>query len=92
MVNSNYVGQLIDLDSEGSSKLKCNLIPPSTNQTIYEFHCFNGEKHLVILALGGWYNKDREIKMLYGHEYWVGWPEPGDIYGGVPASYTNSKR
>lgn len=66
--------------------LSCEIVNRYPGQQVFVFNCSLQETHYVTLALAGW-SLESGVKYLYGHEYWLGWPDTGDIYGGVPVSY-----
>ena len=71
----------------GKIQLKCNYKPSNTQESVFVFYCYYDEKHLITLSLSGW--SSERGKVLYGYEYWVGWPVEGSIYGGVPVSFSS---
>jgi hypothetical protein len=69
--------------SNGPS-LECKYKPSNSQQSIFVWYCYLKEKHLITLSLGGW--RSESGALLYGYEYWLGHPEPGQIHGGLPVS------
>ncbi len=73
-----------------SFELACKYMPSTTQQSVFVFYCFLKGQHLITLSLSGWVQK-RAGKMAYGYEYWLGSPEPGSTYGGVPVSFVPAR-
>ena len=71
-------------------ELACKHMPSSTQQSVFVFYCYLRDQHLITLSLSGWVQK-RGGKMFYGYEYWLGSPEPGSTYGGVPVSFVPAR-
>ena len=69
---------------ENGPKFECNYKPSNSQESIFVWYCYLKEKHLITLSLGGW--RSESGALLYGYEYWLGSPEPGQIHGGLPVS------
>ncbi|MCW8126155.1 hypothetical protein [Microbulbifer halophilus] len=69
--------------------LTCNYKRSDSQSSIFVYYCYLGDNHLITLSLGGW--ESGSTMMLYGYEYWLGDPKPGEIYGGLPVSLTRGK-
>lgn len=69
--------------------LTCNYKPSNSQDSIFVYYCYLGDDHLITLSLGGWVSDS--TMMLYGYEYWLGYPKPGEIYGGLPVSLTRAR-
>ncbi len=65
-------------------QLECEYKPSSSQETVFVWYCFLDENHLITLSLAGW-SLDSG-RLLYGYEYWLGYPDPGEIHGGLPVS------
>jgi hypothetical protein len=64
--------------------LKCQYKPSSTQNSVFIWYCYLNEQHLITLSLAGW--RSESGSLLFGYEYWLGHPEPGQIHGGLPVS------
>lgn len=64
--------------------LACDHKPSDSQGSVFVWYCYLNEKHLITLSLGGWRLESNAL--LYGYEYWLGHPEPGEIHGGLPVS------
>lgn len=75
------------LPGQESTTLNCQRKSQNTAHEVFVFHCHLQGKHLITLALSGWVREGGKLRMLYGYEYWLGDPAPGEIHGGVPVSF-----
>ncbi len=71
-------------DIGNSQSLECDYKPSNSQKTIFVWYCYLNEKHLITLSLGGWSSESGAL--LYGYEYWLGHPKPGQIHVGLPVS------
>lgn len=65
-------------------KLGCSYKPSDSQDSVFVYYCYLNDLHVITLSLAGW--KSESGQLLFGHEYWLGSPEPGDIHGGLPVS------
>ena len=66
--------------------LRCDYKPSVTQDSIFVFYCYLDQKHMITLSVGGWVSIQTNERMLYGYEYWLGYPRAGQIHGGLPVS------
>ncbi len=87
IVNEDMSANYISIYPEGKEEnisLKCDYKPSSSQDSIFIYYCYLNHLHLITLSLGGW--KSESGQLLYGYEYWLGHPKPGQIHGGLPVS------
>ncbi len=72
------------ISADKGYELSCDYKPSSSQDSIFVWYCYFKGHHLITLSLGGW--KLESGSLLYGYEYWLGYPEPGEIHGGLPVS------
>ncbi|WP_162926308.1 hypothetical protein [Teredinibacter purpureus] len=87
VVNEDMSASYISTDAyKGKDKfrLNCKYKPSTSQDSIFIYYCYLKELHLITLALGGWQSESGEL--LFGYEYWLGSPRPGQIHGGLPVS------
>lgn len=72
------------ISADKGYRLSCDYKPSKSQDSIFVWYCYLKEQHLITLSLGGW--KLKSGSLLYGYEYWLGYPEPGEIHGGLPVS------
>jgi len=82
--NLSAIYSTIDNTENNNIELNCSFKQSSSQDTIFVYYCFLKEKHLITLALGG--RRTITKMLLYGYEYWLGYPSPGEIHGGLPVS------
>lgn len=72
---------------EGFKPLTCQYKASETQNSVFVFYCYIRDIHAITLSLAGWESSSGSAQLIYGHEYWLGYPNPGEIYGGIPVSY-----
>lgn len=84
-LNAEYIA-LSALGEPTGFRLRCEYKPSDTQYSVFVFYCYLKENHLITLALAGWSSESGQL--LYGYEYWLGYPVPGEIHGGIPVSFS----
>ena len=82
-ITHDLTARYISLDE--SIELECSYKQSTSQTSIFVYYCYFDGKHLITLSLGGW-NLEPAAQMLFGYEYWLGFPSPGHIHGGLPVS------
>lgn len=91
VVKENMNASYIALEEgEDALSLRCDYKPSTSQSSVFVYYCYLSDKHLITLSLAGW-NSESNEKFLFGYEYWLGYPEPGEIHGGLPVSLTKVK-
>jgi hypothetical protein len=72
---------------ESPTKFQCKSMPRESQKAVFIFHCFYEGQHTKTLTLSGWVSAKNGGKRFYGYEYFLGWPEPGATFGGMPVSF-----
>lgn len=82
-MNASYIAMDVH-EKKDEIRLNCKYKPSASQDSIFVYYCYLKELHLITLALGGWQSESGEL--LFGYEYWLGSPKPGQIHGGLPVS------
>ncbi len=72
------------VDSHKGYVLSCEYKASTTQKSVFVWYCYMNNKHMITLSLAGWSSESG--KLIYGYEYWLGHPKPGQIHGGLPVS------
>lgn len=87
-IREDLSAEYIHRTSSDAEPFECTIMNKGIDTYVFVYHCYKQDQLFMVLALSGW--QSRVGTRLYGQEYWAGWPDTGDIYGGVPVSYEKS--
>ena len=68
--------------------MECSYKPSNNQSTVFVFYCLHDDTHLITLSLAGW-SISSGYKQLFGFEYWLTFPSPGNIYNGIPVTLSS---